>query len=524
MNEVRQPEIKQTWLDAAAGFVDRCIYAVAPVYGAQRMAFRRGITNLAGFEGARHDSTRGSSWIGSRLSIDSDLEEDLDTLRDRSRELYKNDSFGGTIDEKVNHVVGTGFTPQSRVDKRLVGTEAADVFNAENEAIYERWAPQCDVTGRESLWQQTRLMARHLEFDGESIAVMSFDADTARPLPLVIEVIDPMRLETPPEMVGNRLVRMGVEKDTSGHIVAYWIRKSHPNDTVDVSLQFDRVEAWRVLHLYEKWFAGQTRGLPWLCRTLNRLKDCKDLDEAEIIAQQVQACFAVFVKTAYSPQSAARAAATETNGTSRLQEVRPGGIHYMGHSEEVQFATPTRPGGTYAPAQELNYRRVAAAINWPYEMLMKNWAGLSFAAGRLVLTSLKMDCKSRQKLICEKFLSPVWRQMIDTSVAFGNMLGTSSIEPRLYQQRPWVYHKHSWTAPAWSYAITPGEEIKANIDAVNNNQKTLAAVVAESGEDLEEVLAQRKLELEQQRSFEILPPDVSRAEAPQPVAGGSNAG
>jgi lambda family phage portal protein len=517
MNEVVTEQPKVTWLSAAGDFIDRCIYAVAPVYGAQRLAFRRSISHLGAFEGGTHDTTRGSSWIGSRLSTDSSLEEDLPSLRGRSRELYRNDSFGGTIDDKVNHVVGTGFTPQSRIDPRIVGTEAADVFNAENELIYKRWAPQCDISGRTSLWQQTCLMARHLEFDGEAIAVFSFDPDPTRPIPLVLEVIDPERLETPPSMIGNKLCRMGVEKDADGRILAYWIRKTHPGDTLDISEQFDRVEAWRVLHLYEQWFAGQTRGLPWLCRTVNRLKDCKDLDEAMVITQQVQACFAVFVKTQYNPQSAAQAASTSTSGTNRLQEIRPGGIHYQGIGEEVQFASPPTTN-SFAQAQELNYRRIAAAVNWPYEMLLKNWAGLSFAAGRLVLTGLRLNVKSRQKLIDEKFLCPVWKQVIDTAVAFGALLQVSSIEPRLYQRRPWVYTEHKWTPPAWSYALTPGEEIKANVDAVNNNQKTLAAVVAESGEDLEEVLDQREREMKMQRDKDILPPELAAAEMPdEPV-------
>ena len=528
MNEVtttnEQP--KTGWLDTAGRIIDRCIYAVAPVYGMQRMQFRRSVALLSAHEGASNSNTRGSSWIGSRLSADSVLEADLETLRTRSRELYRNDSFGGTVDDKTNHVIGTGFTPQSRIDPKIVGTEAAQIFNAENEALYKRWSKTCDIGGRFSLWQQSRLMSRHFDVDGEGLAVMSDDATPERPIPLTIEVVDPERLETPPGYIGNPRVRMGVERDVTGRVVAYHIRKTHPFDTLEFDQTYERVEAWRVLHVYERWFAGQSRGLPWLCRAMNRLKDCKDLDEAAVITQQVQACFAVFVKTPFSPTSAAQAAATGTSGNDRLQEIRPGGIHYQGVGEEIQFASPSGTGNTYAPFQEWNYRRVAAAINWPFEMMVKNWGGLSFAAGRLVLTGLKMDVKSRQKLIDEAFLTPVWNRMVDEAV----MLGRSSIEPRLWAQRPWVYQEHKWTSPAWSYAITPGEEVNANIEAVNNNQKTLAAVVAESGEDLEEVLAQRKIEVAMQRDAEILPPDIVKAEAaamPAPqaleAAGGSNA-
>lgn len=512
MREVVPPQPPPlTLLDRIGSFFDKCVMAVAPGLGAARMITRaKGRRMLSTYEGAVSDSTRGGSWMNSKLSADSALETDMASLRTRSRELYRNDSYGGAVDEVVNHVVGVGFVPQCRISEKLVGTEAAQVFREELEGIYKRWAPSCDISGKVSLWQQSRLMQRHILFDGEGIAVLSDDPTKDSPIPLTVEVIDPERLETPNELINNPRCRMGVEKDASGRIVAYWIRKTHPGDTLELSLEYDRVPARRVLHVFERWFAGQTRALPWLCRTLNRIKDCKDLDEAEVIAAQVQACFAVFIKTPINPTNAAAAAATGTTSAGqRIQDIRPGAAHYVGYGEEVDFATPSRPGGTFAPFQEWNYRRIAAALNVPYEMLVKNWAGVSFAGGRLILSGFKLDTKSRQKLLVEQFLTPVWNRLVDEAV----MTGACSIEPRFWVNRPWIYQDHSWTAPAWPYAITPGEEVKANIAAVDSNQRTLASVVAETGEDLEEVLEQRKREMELQRGYDILPPMVKAADA-----------
>lgn len=511
----RPPERKpETWLDRLGGFVDRAIFAVAPSYGFQRMQSRAVATaHLSTYEGAAHDTTRGKSWIGSKLSPDSALEEDLESLRTRSRELYRNDSYGGAVDTTVNHVVGVGFTPQCKIPEKIVGTEAAGVFREELESIYERWSPRCDISGRVSLWQQTRLAQRHIQFDGEALAVLSDDPSESRPIPLTVEVIDPERLETPPGMIGNKLVRLGIEKDAAGRVVAYWIRRAHPGDTLDISMEYDRVPASRVLHVFERWFAGQSRGLPWLSRALNRIKDCKDLDEAEIIACQVQACFAAFIRKPGNAVTNAAAAASGTSGNNRYQEVRPGAMHYLGTGEEVDFANPQR-GNSFRDVQEINYRRIAAALNIPYEILIKNWSGVSFAGGRLVLAEFRLDTKSRQKLLVEQFLCPIWQRVVDEAV----LTGQSSIEPRNWMARPWVYHKHAWTPPAWPYAITPGEEIKANIEAVNNNQRTLASVVAETGEDLEEVIEQRAREMQLQRDADILPPAVLTAESQAAIA------
>jgi lambda family phage portal protein len=325
---------------------------------------------------------------------------------------------------------------------------------------------------------------------------------------MVVEVIDPERLETPPDMISNPRVRLGIERDERGRITTYHIRKTHPFDTVDVSEEFDHIPARRVMHVFERWFAGQLRGLPWLTRCLNRAKDAKDNDEAEIIRRQVNACFAMFIETEFNAQTAANAAASSTDASRRYQEIRPGAIQYLNPGEKPIFSNPTAAGG-YGEFQEITLRRIAAGLNMPFELMVKNWSGVSFAGGRLILNEWRLDVKSRQKLINELFLTPIWNRMVWEAV----LLGQCSIEPRLFFARQYVYEAHSWTPPAWSYAITPGEEVKANAEAVRQNQRTLASVIAEDGGDLEDVLIQRKRENELLREYDILPPDIVTAEA-----------
>lgn len=502
----------KTLFDRVSDFVDACVWFVAPATGAARMAARhQSRAMLSAFEGgARADELRDGSWLGSKLSITSAQEEDLASLRDKSRELYRNDSYGGSIEDKVNHVVGTGFTPQCKIREEIVGLEASRIYRGEIESIYNVWQSGCDINNKSSLWQLTRLIARHYYCDGEGLAVMSDSIASSKPIPLTIEVIDPERLETPAQHAGKKLIRLGVEKNSDGKIVAYWIRKTHPGDTLDIDLNYDRVPADRVLHVFEKWFAGQLRGLPWLTRAINRTKDSKDLDEAEIISSQVQACYAVFVKQkSGNPYETAEATASKKAGVVRYQDIKGGAIHYMEGSDEISFAQPTRTGGTYAEAQGWNYRRIAAALNYPYEMLVKDWRGVSFAGGRLILNGLKLAVKSEQKIIVEQFLAPIWNRVVEECVLFLKV----SVEARNYADRPWIYQEHRWSPPAWSYAITPLEEVKAKSDAVEANQMTLEDVCGEGERDLEEVLKQRKKEVELMREYGILPNPTKEADA-----------
>ena len=500
--------------------LDAMAYAVAPGWGARRMAVRRIWEESSraadrfksrALEAAEVDRIREGRWLGSRLSADAFIEQDLGTTRRNSRELYRNDFVGGAVDSRVEHFVGTGFTVQAKVSEfdGVITADEADAINNQLETIYSQLAPIVCRTRKRSLWQKTCLVARNLDCDGEALVVFSDVGFADAPIPLIIEVIDVDRLETPPDKANDPLCRMGIQYDKQKRILGYHIRKNHPDDNKEFGTDYDFVTADRVCHIFVEWFAGQSRGLPWMTRSLNRAKDGKDLSEAGIIAAQVEACFATFIKSKANPVRKAIGAATGSDSAGqRLQNVAPGSINYVGPDEEIVFANPTKTNSV-GTLQEYNNRTIAAGLNWPYELLMKDWRGVSFAGGRIVLHGAKMSARSAQKLIQEAFLTPFWNRMVDEAV----MIGAVDIDPRLYRDNAFVFRAHSWTPPRWSYAITPGEEIDAKVTAIDNNLTTLADTLAEDQQDLESVIPQRIKERQMERDGEIVPSGLAIADS-----------
>lgn len=499
-------------LDRIGSAVDRVVCALSPARGIERLksravhnAYLDRQARATYTEGGGHTETRDAKWIGSRLSPDAGLEQDLPTLRRRARELYLNDSIGGVVESRTNLVVSYGFTPQARIKERpgLITAAQAEKWNAELEEVYARVAPRVGKNGKTSLWQLSRLIERHHGVDGESFTILSDRGSADKPIPLVLEVVDPERVETPPEMTGNPRVRMGIEYDAKGQVVAYHIRDTHPGDSLGVTQTYTRYKAERVLHVYEQWFAGQSRGFPWLTRAMNRIKDAKDLDEAAIIAAQVEACMAAFVSPGMGGaggSTAANNAATGTANGKRLQEIRPGMIYYGEEGEQFTFSNPTKTNG-YEGLQTLNSRRISAAMAYPYEMVSNDWRGLSFAGGRLVLTNGKLFVQSQQELLVEMWFAPIWQRLVYESVT----AGACSISPRQYLRAPWMFEAHEWNAPAWSYSINPGEEVNADLDEVNGNLATLASKIAARGGDYAEVMRQRQKEVAEQKAKGIEP-------------------
>lgn len=504
-------------------FLDNAIAAVSPRWAASRFAARkmldiaqRSSERFSRIEAAEHSETRGDRWLISRLSPDSQLEQDLTTVRERSRDIYQNDAMGGAIDGKVNHVIGTGHTPQSRITPSdgLLTKQEANLLSRQIEDVYRRWSLRADRTGMRSLWMMARLASRHNEFDGESFTVLSDVGRADKPIPLAVQVIDPERVNTPPRFAGDKLVRMGIRYAENGEISGYYVQKKHPGDTKDTSLDYDYVTSDRMLHVYEPWFAEQSRGLPWMTRALNRARDAKDFDEAAILGAQIEQCYAGFIRPAVGTgYLSATGAESGSSSGRRLEDIVPGTIRHLDPGEEVTFGNPSRPGNGFAPFMEWNYRRVAAAINWPYEMVVKNWNGLSFAAGRLVLTDAKKSTEVAQKMMREMWLSRIWDRMVDEAV----IVGAVDIDPRVYLADPEPFRRHAWIPPKWEYALNPGEEVSADVSEVANNMALLEDKLGKRGHDLEEFIERRARE-RQLLQDSGLNPDVAQpgASAPQP--------
>lgn len=502
--------------------VDSIAYLVSPTWGANRIASRRLFEAATesehsfrnAYEGGESDYKRGASWMMSRLSTDAGLSEDLQAMRIRSRELSRNDFLGGAIDSRVDHSVGKGFTVQARVKPFPGASEdrVADI-NSQLEELWERVASNICRTRKRSLWQKTCLAARLIDEDGEAFVIMSA-TPVGSPIPLCIEVVDADRVETPPEKIADPRCRLGIQYGDNHEVTGYWVRTTHPHDDKEFEVAYDFVPADRVCHLFVEVAAGQSRGLPWMTRVLNRAKDGKDLAEAGIIASQVQACYAAFIKSASSPVARANGAKTGvTSSGERIQAIKPGSVQYIGTDDEVTFSSPAN-SNMAGSLNEYNNRTIAGGLNWPYEMLLKDWRGVSFAGGRIVLNAAKLSTQARQQLLIEGMLRPIWNEFVSQAVRFGLV----NIDARRFLAMPYRYNRHSWTPPKWSYSLTPGEEVKAKLDAIDGNIETLSDVLAENQMDFEEVMKTRQKERAIEREYDIMPTKLTQVERPQGTA------
>ena len=487
--------------------LDEIVYTVSPRAGTRRKAYRKKwemASRLAAkyWESSDSDRFRGENWLTSKLSPDSAMEDELEEQAARAKDMYRNDGYAASfVDGRVNNIVGRGIRPQARVALRkgVIDEAGAETINNQLDAVHRRYVKNVTRDGQ-SLWEVQRQVDRCLEMVGEAFVLFDHDPDAHRLLPLVMEVIDPQRIQTPPEQTNNPHVRLGIERDPkTKRVVAYYVRTTHPGDNKKVDFKFRRIEKYhssgrvQMVHLFEQIFPGQTRGFTPMSPILGELKDLKDIKEAILITEQIAACFSVFVSSETNPEDFAEGSATETRSTGeRIQDVEPGRITYLGPDEKVTVGTPN-PGNNVGTFLEYNLRGIAAGLQYPYELLTKNWSGLNYSSGRLSLIDGRISFGCRQQLIGEQLLDEYWKWFVAEVIIFAP--DEIDIELLDYDREPWVFEMVTWVSPGWPW-IDPTKEVQADALSIEGNLDTLQARLAARGLDLEETLTQRKREID----------------------------
>lgn len=490
-------------------WIDRAIMSFAPRWGAKRIINRTSFK--AWVEGAANDRLRGHEWNTQRLSTDAGLEENLETTRERSWDLYRNDAMvHGLIENRVTAIVGRGFRPQSQIDHEEIGISesAAGELDAAIEKVFNRWVPFSDPTGAIDLVEQLQQVQRSWDVHGEAfIEFTNSSGSVDKEIPLSVRVIPPAMVETPPAKAGDPLVRMGIEYDRRGRRVAYWVRHTEPGDNKEFAERWRRVPAKfsngnaRMVHLFVQQFPRQSRGWPLVSAVLNETKDIKDLNEAAITREQIISCFALFITGESDGLTRAENAAVATDNNGRLiEEVSPGQIIRGKPGDDIQFANPTTPQSNFEPFIKMHQLLVATGVQWPASWLTGDYRNFNYSAGRLEAIGGMETIRVRQRLIMSGLLRHLWGQVWEQA----RFLGLVEVPEALFNDHRAAFLNHRWIAPGRPY-IDPDKEIKAAERAIALNLTTKSEVAqAVYGVDWhDEVAPQRAREKQREQELDI---------------------
>lgn len=446
-----------------------------------------------------------SDWTAGSTSADSEILVSLRELRNRSRQLERDNDYAKNAVRLIrNNVVGRGIGMQSQVMMRR-GGRLDDVTNDAIETAWRRWcaAKTCSTNGKLSFEAIQRLAVSAIPTSGEILLRIVKRPFGGGKIPLALEVIESDQLVDNYSVGragqnGNQ-IRMGVEMDEWGRPVAYWLYPKHPGDMqfagLAASSHWQRVPAEEIIHLHLIERPGQTRGVPSFHSAIKRLHNMGGYEEAEIIAARASACIMGFIEGPAETDPGAPEEVTPQG--ERVTALAPAEIRQLAPGEKFSGFAPTRPNPNMEPFMRFMLRGMCAGVGLSYASLSGDYSQSNYSSSRLALLDDRDTWRVLQDWVVENLCQPVFEAWLEMAVLSGelNLPG--------YWSAPELYREPRWLTRGWSY-VDPLKEVMADKLRVRAGFSTVADVIAAQGGDYEDVFRQRRRELDLADDYDLV--------------------
>ena len=468
------------------------------------------------YEGAKF-SRLTADWVTGNTSADSEVYGSAQKLRDRARQLCRDNDYARQALRAIEgNVVGQGIPFQAQV-RMLRGGRLDAGVNDQIEQAWKRWtkARHCHTGGKLTFHDIERLAVRACAESGEVFIRLVKQPFGGSQVPLALEVLEADLLDdglNGRSQQGNE-IRMGVEVDTWGRPVAYHFLAFHPGDyqfsNQQISTQrHKRVLADEVIHLYRMERPGMTRGITWFASAIQRLHHLSGYEQAEIVRARASSALMGFIT---SPEG--ELMGDEVMEGERVSSFEPGVFKYLAPGESVTVPQLDAPDGQFEPFLRAMLRAMAAGIGCSYETVSRDFSQTNYSSSRLSLLEDRDHWRILQNWLVENLHQRVFDVWLDMAVLSGALpLANYEIQAERYKAVRWMPRGWAW--------VDPAKEVDAYAMAVRNGFKTLSEVVAEQGGDIEELMRARRQELDDAEALNLkfdTDPGSDPAPAPTPA-------
>jgi lambda family phage portal protein len=440
-----------------------------------------------------------SDWMSTRSSADAEIRNSLSKLRDRSREMVRNNPYAKQAKRTTQvNVVGSGIKLQSQV-QQVRGRKPSEAINRLIEEKWHLWtrAQYCDVAGRHSFHMMEWLATGALPESGEALFRIIRRPFGGSRVPLALEMIESDVLDE--EYQGPTLAklnewRMGVEINEWGRPVRYAFLTRHPGDYwfQNAPQKGDKhvfLPAADVIHLFLPERPQQHRGVPWFHSVMADAHQLQGYEEAAVIRARAGASVMGFVT---SPEGELEGDDVEADR--RISEFEPGMWKYLEPGQNVSVPSISSPDQQYEMFVKNKVRRFASGFGCSYETLSRDFSETNYSSSRLSLLEDREHWKVIQSYLIENFHNRVFREWLDLAVLAGELPFDD------YDTRPERYDTPRWMARGWDW-VDPLKEAKAYRQMEQAGYMTKAQIVAKLGGDFFDNLTE--FSREQQAASEL---------------------
>lgn len=185
--------------------LDRAIMTMAPVHAAKRAAARVALSVIKsgyGSYGANLTKKSMRGWMYHGGSTKEDIEDNIDILRQRSRDAYMGiPAATAALKTMRTNVVAGGLMPAPQLDSDYLGPDETAVEKLQAQFVREfaLWAdtPVCDAERMDNFYQLQQLAFLSYLMNGDTIALLPMKHQAGAPYDLRVRLIEADRVCSP---------------------------------------------------------------------------------------------------------------------------------------------------------------------------------------------------------------------------------------------------------------------------------------------------------------------------------------
>jgi lambda family phage portal protein len=424
-------------------------------------------------------------WIAPILYPDDISKWSPQKIRGRCQDLARNNAFVRCwLNLMSNNVVGhAGFVLQSNVMNGSGDSATpAEMINKKIEMGWAEWSGVVTVDGRQTLAEFLRCEVENRKRDGETFTRLHRNFPHNR-FGFALEPIDPgLVAEEYSDVLRNgNIITAGVERDgIYGRRVSYHIWNQPPN--TGRNRKRESIPADQIIHVLNAERPNQQRGYSPLVACANDLKTLDRYFENELVASAIAAAKGGFFVND-DPNAPVGEVTTNPDGSvtkpvPTTMEANPGVAEALAPGWKFQEWDPKHPALAFASFIKAVGRKISSALGVPYNVLFSDWESISWSSMRSAELNAREIYRTEQQKISDQLLYPI----------FGEWLSISLLKSALVlDNRPFERFLECEFIPrGWSW-VDPQKDIDAAVTAIQNGLGCEIDVVAEQGQELEDV-------------------------------------
>lgn len=365
-------------------------------------------------------------------------------------------------------------------------------LNADLMQRFYAWADTpdlCDIEQDKDFWTMGELALRQFIVDGDHWGLTTNLQ--------ALQMFEAHRVRTPSGTKMN--VVHGVLMDDACKRLQVWFTKNDVDPLASVKLvsEMDKKDFrdsngnLQVLQIYEPLRTSQRRGVSKLSPVVDPINMHDDIQFATLVKAQVASCWTIIEElVSNSPplpganndqnsQTGEQVDETRQDGSTRtVQGIAPGMRVRGKHGVTYKGFAPNIPSPEFFPHAMMILSFIAVNLDLPLQVLLLDPSNTNFSGWRGAIDQARTRYRKLQKLMIQRFYSPVYRWWLRCEIAKDAALRVRS------EAIGAKFFAHNWNPPGWPY-IQPLQDSADELLQKRNGLTSPRRIMARRGNDYE---------------------------------------